>query len=151
MQGLGKPALTRLNHRLDTLLLQSHGFGLTLHDLRTRFQKLQSVFVSAHDAASFRAFRDAFSCSSGYVCRDAVLGRCMLAVACRGEYFVFDGVGGDAFFGNDSNEGTKWMEVIATDEGNGIIRIQSAELDDVVMRVDKDVSRLVGRVRRRVV
>ena len=146
--------ILKFEHHLDTFLLHTHGFcsGLTLSDLRARYLKLQRFFVSPRDAASYRVFREAFgeSCCSGYVCFDAVLGRCMLAVCMvdGGPYVVFDGLSsGEDFLGNDDCE--TWVEVTAVDEGGGIVRIQSVENGVHLIRVAKDVSQLLYRTKNR--
>ncbi len=135
--------LHRLNRRLDAL--RHTRLDLSFSDLTARYRAMRAIFVA--DDASCRLFRRAFGDScSGYVCLDAVLGRCVLAVRGQGgEFFVFDGVSPkeevDAFFCADDGTG-----VVAHDEGGGIIRFRAGDGRSVC--IDGNVSRLVYRTRR---
>ena len=158
------PHLLSLSTRLNTLLLlhPTIRFDLTLEDLQKRYVKLQSIMLSPHDAASFRVFRDAFGdCCSGYVCFDAALDRCVLAVcdlSYRGDggaYFVYDGLSSveevnEFFCVCQSAQSASWAEVVVVDEGGGIIRIQERTVGTGGggIRVAKDVCRLLYRSRR---
>ena len=151
-------SLLALETRLNTLLLHpTIRFDLTLSDLQKRYLKLQQIVVSPHDPSSFRVFRDAFGDGcSGYVCFDAVLDRCVLAVCdmsfrgSGGPYFVYDGLSSvdevNEFFVACAS--ADWAEVSVVDEGGGVVRIH---VGGAGVRVVKDVCRLLDRDRRGVV
>ncbi len=149
--------LVELDKRIHAHLIGTNPslqFNLSLDDLRARYLKLLPVLVSPHDSVSLRVFSDAFGVCSGYVCLDAVLGRCMLAV-CElsrrdgGQYFVYDGISPaaevEAFFAGGQDSTT---EIAVADEGGGIVRLQSTLSGARCLRFSKDVCQLLYRNRR---
>ncbi len=133
------------NHRLDFRFRQAY-VDLYLDELTALYQSMRAIIVS--DSDSRRVFQTAFDDScGGYVCLDAKLGRCVLAVSGRAgkEYFAYDCVSPagevDAFFG--AADGGGWTEVVAQDAGGGIVRFRTG--DGRLVCVDKGVCRLLFR------
>ena len=139
--------LLELDKRIHAHLIATYPslqFNLSFHDLRTRYLKILPVLVSQHDSVSLRVFSNAFGAQSGYVCLDAILGRCMLAVSelrDGNQYFVYDGISStaqvEAFFADGSTE------ITVEDEGRGIIRLTLKSKH--CLRFLKDVCQLLYR------
>jgi hypothetical protein len=131
-------------------------FSLSFSDLRTRYLIRRPILVSRSDAESCRVFSSAFGGGcTGYLCLDAVLGRCVLAVCDLSDqtlglrYLVYDSVSPmyelESFFHAQRTSDGEWAEVLAMDEGGGIISILLANCDGCCVRIATSECQLLYR------